>query len=625
MKKCLYFLVAVMAVVAMSCERTPKVEPDVKPNDFAVDLVIVNQGRMSFYDVETQKLTPFVKETDSVLNLLFDDNNHLYYTVTKDQNLSLKMIDLNVDAPEPTFCADWNMELPNAIDIMTGEVSGLYWDKYKESFYIYKIDYEEYSMSTVFYNTQSGEVKERGDEEAYEWFAFDTGFDQSHFYTEDRQLYYVCPEGKICVTDKIDLRQTFVEEDEEELEDMYFEPMSISPDGQRLVFEAVVIWGEGYGYYGVSDLDGSSQHMLNDSDIWDNAPKWYADGSLVYVGKVPRPKDDPEYEENWNTTQPCLKLITPDNDTIAIAMGKTFAMSPLGVKQDAELQGNLEGCDVALFDKGKITFYNSTTGEFVPFVNEPDSVINGVFVEEADFYYTVAIGGNLYLKEMYLSDYVKRPSLRADWELKLDDCVSETYGRASSLYWRKQSHCIGINHSFSWDFYDFSDVRFFDYYDNTKKDGWEFDDEETDSYDEDFLQYMADMDMFGSHSNNFYYYTPSGNSICISDKLKFKDYCSDPAYYSEPEFEMLSIDPTRKNVAYVALIEWGDLGHGPLCFATLDGKVQKAFGDTDAADMSYGWLKNGSMLYAGADGIMIVKPNGTVEVFSHASDFVVSQ
>ena len=45
----------------------------------------------------------------------------------------------------------------------------------------------------------------------------------------------------------------------------------------------------------------------------------------------------------------------------------------------AEVQKDLKGCDMATFDNGKVTFYNSTQNAFIPFVNEKDYVVSGVF------------------------------------------------------------------------------------------------------------------------------------------------------------------------------------------------------------------------------------------------------
>ena len=271
-----------------------------------------------------------------------------------------------------------------------------------------------------------------------------------------------------------------------------------------------------------------------------------------------------------------------------------------------------------------ITFYNSQTGEFVPFVNEPDSVINGVFVNTYNFFYTVAIGDELYLKNIYMDLYSSHPTMRASWDLKLDDCVSETYGKASTLVWIPAFDRVGISHNFSWDYYNFADIKFYNYYQNEKYDGWsEDEDVETDIYDEEFMKYQDDIEHFVSDEGKYFYSPEEEVEICLTDKIDFESYVSDPSYYEEPEFCFYSIDPTRTRVAYSAIIEWGDLGHGPLCMSSLDGKVQVAFEGTDAADLTWGWLPDGSLLYVGGEGIIRVHPDGSEEVFSHASDFIV--
>ena len=304
---------------------------------------------------------------------------------------------------------------------------------------------------------------------------------------------------------------------------------------------------------------------------------------------------------------------------------------------------SLEGCDVALFDNGHVTFYNTEADKYVPFETETDSVINGVFVEGDSFYYTVKIGKELFLRRIDLNGSQPHPKQVADWGLGIDDCVSETYGKASPLMWMSAFKRVGINYDFSWDFYNFSEIKFYDYIHGKILDGWnEKEDFESDLFDEEFVQYEEDLDHFASIEDN-YYYGLDDNLTCLTDKIDFKDYCYDPGYCSEPEFVFYSIDPTRKFVAFVALIEWGDLGHGPLCMASLDGEIQMAFKNTDAADLSWGWLSNGSLLYIGAEPrstddleydpdwnatkpcIRIAHPDGTDEVFAHSTDFVVKK
>ena len=75
MKKTLFVLIAALALGVMSCDRTI-------PH---VDVVIISHGQMQFYNHATQKLTPYEAETDSVVNMAVDHNNHLYYTAAHGQ------------------------------------------------------------------------------------------------------------------------------------------------------------------------------------------------------------------------------------------------------------------------------------------------------------------------------------------------------------------------------------------------------------------------------------------------------------------------------------------------------------------------------------------------------------
>lgn len=633
MKKNLFIVSLVLVLGIVSCERKPKVIT-------GSDIVVVEQGKMAMYDMRTKELKPYEKETDSVMNLLFDDSNHLYYTASNKGNMSLKMLDLNVKNAVPRLCVDLNMTVDDATDFMSGRVADLLFDVNGENIFIYRMDTVLYYMRPMVYNIKTGSFRETMEDEVFDIRYNRPNCNTSHLYTEDHLFYNVTPEGKYCLNDKIDFSIHFP--DEEERNDLEFTPYSISPDGNTMVYSAAVYWGEGWGHYCVANLDGSMQTLLSGSDIWDYVPQWLPDGTLAYVGEAPLPESDPDYDAEWNSTQPCVKIFDPKlNASTTISLGRVFAVRPTTkFEWNVSPQKDLEGCDVAIFDEGKVTFYNSLSDEFIPYVLDDDSIINGTFVDEYAFYYTVKIGNELYLKQIFLGEYTS-PLMVTDWELTLDDCVSETYGKASPLIWVAISNRIGINHNFSWDYYNFADIRFYDLDHETKLNGWiNSEVDETDDYDEDLFQYEEDLEHFRMMDGQ-YYYIAEDQEICLSDRIDFKSMASDPSYYSDPEFEFCSIDPTRKNVAYIAYIEWGDLGHGPLCIASLDGKMQQAFADTDAADLTYGWMQNGSLLYVGTEDrpiddpeynaewnttkpcVKIVKSDGTFSVFSHSTDFVV--
>ena len=228
----------------------------------------------------------------------------------------------------------------------------------------------------------------------------------------------------------------------------------------------------------------------------------------------------------------------------------------------------------------------------------------------------------------------------SDWELKVEDCVSQTFGDFAPMYLYPNTGIFAINYHFNWDFYSFDQTRYYDAGNMELKEEL-LDELETDSYDESFLTWDEDMEHF-DFNDGLYYYKDKGKVTCLSDKIDFAQYASSPELDPyEMDYNFISIDPTRKNVIYTTILEWGDLGHGPLCFASLDGTTQIALEDTDAANVKVGWLRDGSLVYVGTEArpsddpdydaeynntkpcIKRVSPDGTVSFFSHASDFVV--
>lgn len=612
MKKHVLFLL-VAALVVSGCDRKPKTVKTAAATDVSnTEMVILSNGQMQFFDFETNTLMPLESETDSVISVVYD-NDKLYYTVAKNdiQNLELKVIDLNETNPQPKLCADWQLTEYEVVGYVYGfDVSSMQFDANRENIYLIPADMESVNYDgTVVYNIATGKV---GRVTAEEFFTTDRRGNKvpyDHFFFENGMFYYASPEGKVCVNDKIDFSVLFT--DENQMNDREYFPVAVSPDEKQLAYSVGLYWGEEWGFYCIANSDGSKQTMLTDSDITGIEPGWLADGTLAYVS----------YR---NEDGPCVKLIDPNGKASVIAShADRFYIKPFAdaEKQIVKGQKSIEECDMALFDKGKLIFYNSKDDVFVPLETETDSVVNGAF-DEFDFYYNVVIGGELYLKLVYMMDMTPTPHMITDWGLKLDDCVSETYGRIAPTFYFPDAFLMGIFHTFNWDYYGFGDVRFYDFATGEKTDGWPDEIASDEASDAEMQQFMEDYSKFNSEDNN-YYYDNGSKVVCVSDKIDFNQYISDPDYASDPEFDLLSISPTRKSVAYVTYLEWGDLGHGPLCFASLDGKVQLAFGDTDAADLFYGWLDDGSLVYATDGGIYKVSPEGEVIMFTTASEFAV--
>lgn len=293
--------------------------------------------------------------------------------------------------------------------------------------------------------------------------------------------------------------------------------------------------------------------------------------------------------------------------------------------QTEQRQASLAECDMAIFENGKVTLYNSSTNTLTPLDAENDYVINGVFLGDNEFYYTTAVDGELYLKKIDLSATKPAPVMLADWDLKLSDCYVDSCGRCASMYGYAKVPMVGIEHGIGEMSCVFEDMRYYMLNGEKVIEGWP-EDVTTDVADAQFLNdnnlfEQVNMETEGEgEPKNYYYYAPDDSGehrVCLSDKIDFHaDKYEDWPY--EPMFQLLSVSPDRKGVAYAAIMEFGRGGHGPLCFATLDGKVQALL----ANDANFGWLNDSRLAYSCEEGIMAISPDMTQEKISSAQMFV---
>ena len=297
-------------------------------------------------------------------------------------------------------------------------------------------------------------------------------------------------------------------------------------------------------------------------------------------------------------------------------------------------QGSPKGCDMAFFEGGKVTFYQSASNTLIPYEVEKDSVVDGVFWNDNCFFYTVAIGQDLYLKRVRLDASSPAPETLTDWGLKLNDCFAESCTKAPM---RSYSNIPLIEMYFDLyeEYCEFTQNRYYNFDTQQRTDSWPEDINVGDAGDEMELDLLNDQDWFKTVEvevevqsedeegyKNYYYYVPdpSGDpQICLSDQIDFDQYKGEYSY--EPNFELLGVSPNRDAVVFGAPIDWGHVGHGPLCFATLDGKVQKVL-VSDYADAFYGWLIDGRLAYVDVDGVKIVALDGTEMLVSKAQKIV---
>ena len=292
---------------------------------------------------------------------------------------------------------------------------------------------------------------------------------------------------------------------------------------------------------------------------------------------------------------------------------------------------DLSGCDMAILDNGKLLFYNSEEQVLTPYEAETDSVVNSVFVGDK-LYYCVPENGKMVLKSIQLDILGAQPIKVADWGLDYEKCVTETYGTVSPLVYYKGHNMLGLWHEFSWDSYALSQQKLFDLNTGEITD-WDYrtwQDEPTQGDDDERF-----LERFLKTEDGQLWFVEV-DATCLTDQIDFGRYISDPDYASEPDFEFVSASPDNTKVLYMAMLEWGDYPHGPLCISDVFGTYQVALEDTDCSEFKAQWLADGSLVYVGYEQlepgeyskwenstpcIKRIYPDGTWESFFRGNDF----
>ena len=293
---------------------------------------------------------------------------------------------------------------------------------------------------------------------------------------------------------------------------------------------------------------------------------------------------------------------------------------------DDNTVASFKGSDMAVFENGKMTFYNSSTNQFVPFTAEKDYVVSGVYYDENEFYYTVSVDDELYLKKVDLSADKPAPVELIDWELKLSDCYDESCEKCASMVFYSDVQMVGIEYNMGEMCKGFQDMKYYLIDEQTMSDGW------PEGVDDGFLMYQdfINMPIEEGEEEMRYYYCPEDygmyseeelpeHLVCISDKINFHEGKYE-GWEGQPEFTFLTINPDDGCVAYAAIMEWGRGGRGPLCFATVDGKIQKIL----AYDANCGWLEDGRLVFNDEEGLKTVSPDGTINKLTSGKFFVTS-
>lgn len=300
------------------------------------DMVMLDEGKLFFYNTATSEQMPYLAETDSVVNCVFTSDDKVYYCVALGEKILLRCIDVDQPDPQPQQLADWGVPYEKCVTETYGTVSPLmyYADRHMLGLH-HEFSWDGYDFSEQkLYNIDNGQITdwdyetwlagepvyisddEEQTEENYQYVR--TADELREYLTMKDGQYYMTDGDDVCLTDRIDCAS--YASDPEYYSGPEFEYISSSPDNSKVLYMIIVEWGDyPHGILAVSSFDGTFQLPLEDTDCTGFNAEWLDDGSLVYVGEAPLSPDDPANDDSWHYRGHCIKRIYPDGTTKIIS------------------------------------------------------------------------------------------------------------------------------------------------------------------------------------------------------------------------------------------------------------------------------------------------------------------
>lgn len=346
MKKIFTFLSVLTVITMIGCDNQNKPQTPqapALPADIAeYNMVMLDNGQLNFYNTANSVMTPLEAEKDSVVNAHFEPDI-VYYCVAKDNHILLRCIDLSQPNPQPKELADWGVPYDDCVTETYGTVSPLEYYRGRNTLGLYhNFSWDGYwFIDEKLYNLETGEITdwtwewqeetnemqyEVDDDESEENYHYVSTADEVWEYlrTIDGNYYFVDGD-QTCLTDQIDFNKYV--SDPDYASDFDFEYVAASPDNLKVLYMAILEWGDfPHGILVISSLDGKLQMPLEDTDCTGFTANWLDDGSLVYVGEEEVDPNDPDYVNSWHYLPHCIKRIYPDGHTEIISHCGEFVM-----------------------------------------------------------------------------------------------------------------------------------------------------------------------------------------------------------------------------------------------------------------------------------------------------------
>lgn len=250
-------------------------------------LAYLVDGELYFHDVDDNKKTKFVEEPEAIFNFTFDtEGRTLYYNVERDGLLWLKSADISTAAIAPEWVFNWKLKKDKCITETYFEISPLLYHKgellMQHDFSWSDHDFEKIALYSVANKKITRKEAMTFDMQKYTGVIPSDNVEE-YFEMTDQALYYTYNNSKAALSNKLDFSSN--EEENEDDMDIHFSYFFLSPNKAKVLFGTTVAFGDlAHGPFSISNVDGSNQMMLEQTDIANHLkPMWLRNNYVAFT------------------------------------------------------------------------------------------------------------------------------------------------------------------------------------------------------------------------------------------------------------------------------------------------------------------------------------------------------
>lgn len=252
-------------------------------------LAFLCEGELFFYSFDDNTKVKFMEETEAILNFTFDsDGKMLYYNVVRDNSLWLKSVDISESNPTPEWVVDWKLKKDACISETYGEASSFLYHKGELLIeHTFSWDFYGFESMSIYSIAKNKITRKELDYSVIRKFSGELSFNkiQNYFETSNQQLYYTRNNAKACLTDNLNFKELRQNENKDFWVDIEYTRYSLSPDEKKVFFGVILEFGDlAHGPYCISNVDGSNQMLLKNTDIASSKkPIWLKNNKVAFV------------------------------------------------------------------------------------------------------------------------------------------------------------------------------------------------------------------------------------------------------------------------------------------------------------------------------------------------------